>query len=266
MEMWGPTSVKEIFVRGEDKPALIITMKKPTIEEVEPSPKEATENDSSILSIPEGSPMKIDEEQQLERRRKRSRMDEEDDEEPLDFGHMKRPRAGDIIETSEDEESLEGGTHEDVQHEVWRGEGPSDPRVEIWEELWDTNLAKTFYEHNWAQGETKILRTAGAGAGRKPEEPEDEFILPTNPNDIKLIPRFDVDSVVGDIDEVLDREILEEEVDVYTPLTWEEMWDFDEERAREMREAEKGYEEWLKDCQESEEIEEVDLISKSDDF
>ena len=145
-------------------------------------------------------------------------------------------------------------------------EGPSDPNAEVWEEIWDEDLERKFREHKWAQKEVKVIGALGAGAGAENEELEDEFISPSDPNDVRLIPRFDIDSIVGDIDDVLDREVLEEEVDAYTPLPWEEMWDFDEERAREMREAEKGYEEWLKDCQESEEIEEVDLISKSDDF
>ena len=58
----------------------------------------------------------------------------------------------------------------------------------------------------------------------------------------------DVDSLVGDIDDILDWEPQKNEFDAYTPRTWKEMWDFDEKRAREMREAEKGYEVWLKDC------------------
>lgn len=30
--------------------------------------------------------------------------------------------------------------------------------------------------------------------------------------------------------------------DIYNPLAWIEMWEFSEERAKEMREAENGYE------------------------
>ena len=36
-----------------------------------------------------------------------------------------------------------------------------------------------------------------------------------------------------------------DEVDVYTPLTWEEMWDFKVETAREMKRDERVYKEWL---------------------
>ena len=96
------------------------------------------------------------------------------------------------------------------------------------------------------------------------EEIEVEFICPSDPNDVRLVPRVDVDSVVGDTDEVLDWEPQGNEFDAYTPLTWEEMWGFDEKRAREMREAEKGYEDWLEDCRKWRKVEEVDLISESD--
>ena len=39
MEMWGSARVKEMFLQGDDKPALIITIKKPSIEKVDLPPR-----------------------------------------------------------------------------------------------------------------------------------------------------------------------------------------------------------------------------------
>ena len=52
---------------------------------------------------------------------------------------------------------------------------------------------------------------------------------------------------------------------MYTPLDWEEMMGFDVEKAREMKEAERGYEEWLENCRKWDRIEVVDLLSESSD-
>ena len=43
------------------------------------------------------------------------------------------------------------------------------------------------------------------------------------------------------------------------------MLGFNVEKAQKMREAKKGYGDWLEDCPKWREIEEVDLISESDD-
>lgn len=43
------------------------------------------------------------------------------------------------------------------------------------------------------------------------------------------------------------------------------MWGFDVERAKEMRKAEEGYEEWLKECQKWDEVEVVNLLSEDSD-
>ena len=83
-------------------------------------------------------------------------------------------------------------------------EGPSDPNVEVWEEIWDEDLAREFHEHHWAHEDVKIIGTSGARAGMEREEMEAEFIFSSDPNDVRLVPRVDVDSVVGDTDEVLD--------------------------------------------------------------
>ena len=68
MKMWGSARVKEIFMQGDDKPTLIITMKKPSIEKVELPPKEVTLGDSLEGNPPIAgvSPMEVDEVQQLE--------------------------------------------------------------------------------------------------------------------------------------------------------------------------------------------------------
>ena len=201
----------------------------------------------------------------MERMMKRPREVEDEEDEPMIFKHMKRTRMRGIVDISEDEEDLKEEKQKNMPHKEYMIEGPSDPNVEVWEEIWDEDLVRKFREHNWAQEEVKIIGTTGAGAGAEREEFEDEFIFPSNPDGVKLVPRIDIDSVVGDSDEVLDWESQGNEFDVYTPLTWEEMWDFDEKRSKEMREVEKGYENWLKHWQKGEEFEEVDLVSKSDD-
>ena len=98
-------------------------------------------------------------------------------------------------------------------------EGPSNPKEEVWQEIWDEELAREFYEHHWAHEDVKIIDTSGARAGMERKEIEAEFIFLSNPNDVRLVPRVDVDSVVGDTDEVLDWEPQGNEFDAYTPLT-----------------------------------------------
>ena len=46
MEMWGSARVEEIFLQGDEKPTLIITLKKPAIEKVELPPEEVALEDS----------------------------------------------------------------------------------------------------------------------------------------------------------------------------------------------------------------------------
>ena len=102
---------------------------------------------------------------------------------------------------------------EDAQHRIWGGEGPSDPYAEIWEEIWDEELAKVFQEHDWAQKETRIFGDEGVRSEEELREPEEEFVLPENPNDIVLEPRFDIDSVVELNSHILDEEDGEESIE-----------------------------------------------------
>lgn len=120
-------------------------------------------------------------------------------------------------------------------------EGPSDLNAEVWEEVLDKDLSRVFYEHNWALEEMNVLCIMGARARGGPEMIEDALALP-NPNDVDLIPRIDVDTVVGDNSEVSNCELQNNELDVYTLLNLEEMLGYDVEKAQRMKEAEKGYE------------------------
>ena len=148
MEMTGRAFIIEEFVRGMEKPFMRITLEKPTIEEVEPPPEIIIIEDSSEedLKTTGGSPMMIDGESKQGMKRRREA--DSDDENPLVFRHMKKTRIGTILETSEDLEDPTGGLYEDVQRGNRNGEGPSDPYAEIWEEIWDEELARTFWEHN----------------------------------------------------------------------------------------------------------------------
>ena len=85
--------------------------------------------------------------------------------------------------------------------------------AEIWEEIWDEELAKAFEEHDWAQERPKILGDEEAGAGGRLEETEEEFILPKDPNSIVLEPRFDIDSIVRSNSYVSDEEDEEESIE-----------------------------------------------------
>lgn len=88
---------------------------------------------------------------------------------------------------------------------------------------------------------------------------DEEFILPKDPTDIRLHPRFDIDSVVGSNDEMPDGESQGNGMDVYMPLIWVEMMNFDKEKARKITRAEAGYEHWSKSGQEW-----IHLVSGSD--
>ena len=54
------------------------------------------------------------------------------------------------------------------------------------------------------------------------------------------------------------------EFDAYILLAWRNLLGFDLEKAQRMREAGKGYEDWLEDCPKWREVEEVDFISEND--
>ena len=121
-----------------------------------------------------------------------------------------------------------------------------------------------FHQYNQAQEGVKIIGTKGAGAGGSTIKDEVEVTVLQDFSDVGLTPRVDIDSIVGDNGEVSDWELQHREFDAYTPLTWEEILDVDVEKAKKKREAEKGYEDWLEDCQKWREVDEVDRISESD--
>ena len=127
------------------------------------------------------------------------------------------------MDTSEDEEDFKGDTQRNILHKEHMREGPSNPNAEVWEEIWDEDLPRKCPKHNWAQEEVKIIGTLGARARREPKEPKDDFTFPSDSNGVRLVPKIDVDSVVGDTNEVLDWESQGNYFDDYTPLTWEEM-------------------------------------------
>ena len=130
-------------------PFLHFTLERPTIEEVGPPPEMIVIDDSldDDLKTIEGSPMVVDDDGELGRGLKRQREEYSDDEDPLIFKHMKRTRAGTILEDSENLEDPEQRDYEGAQHGIWGGEGPSDPYAEIWEKIWDEELAKAFQEY-----------------------------------------------------------------------------------------------------------------------
>ena len=63
------------------------------------------------------------------------------------------------------------------------------------------------------QERPQILGNEEAGAVRRLEEPEEEFILPENPNNIMLEPRIDIDSIVESNNYVSDEENGEESIE-----------------------------------------------------
>ena len=60
----------------------------------------------------------------------------------------------------------------------------------------------------------KIIHTQGARARGEPEDSEVEFVLPNDTDDVELVPRIDVNSVVGNNSEVLDWELQNNESNV----------------------------------------------------
>ena len=183
------------------------------IKEMEPPPEMIVINDSleEDLKIAEGSPMAADGEP--EQGMKRRREEDSDDEDPLIFKRIKRADTRDDLETSEDEEGLEEGVNQDAWCEMRVEEGPSDPYAEVWEEIWDEELAKTLREPDWAQKEAKVLGNEEARARGRLEEPEVELILPEDLNDIVLKPRIDIDNVVKLNNCVSDEEDGEESIE-----------------------------------------------------
>ena len=97
------------------------------------------------------------------------------------------------MNTSEDEKDLEEEIQKNLLPQEDMIEGPSDENVEVWEEIWDEDLARKFHEHHWAHENVKIIDTSEAGVGMEHEEIEAEFIFPSDPNDARLVPRVDVD-------------------------------------------------------------------------
>ena len=211
MEMTGQASIVEKSGKDMRRPFLHLTLERPTIEEVGSPPKMIIIDDSSDndLKTTEGSPMAVDDDGEPGRGLKRQREEDSDDEHPLIFKHMKRTNTENVLETSEDEE----GVDRDAWHGVRVEEGPSDPYAEVWEKVWDEELARVFQKHDWAQEETKILGDEGARNEEELGEPEEEFVLPEDPNDIALEPRFDIDSVVESNSYISDEEDGEESIE-----------------------------------------------------
>ena len=95
----------------------------------------------------------------LEHRRRRSRNEGEENEDDggLELPHLKKRRIMELPSESEEEWSpvhpprLPGGR--------WADEGPSDPQVEIWEEIWDVQLEERF------EKEKKKTRSSGVMKG-----------------------------------------------------------------------------------------------------
>ena len=50
--------------------------------------------------------------------------------------------------------------------------------MEVWQKIWDEDLAKRFREHEWELDEEKALKIQEAGAREGLEEPRGEFIVP----------------------------------------------------------------------------------------
>ena len=185
---------------------LQITVDKLTIKEIESALELIVIDDSSEedLKMVGGSPMAVDGEP--EHGLKRWREEDSDDEDPLVFRHMKRADTRDVLEISKDEEGLGERVNRDAWHEMRVEERPSDPYAEVWEEIWDEELARMFREYDWAQEEAKVLGNEEAGTGGRLEEPKEEFILPEDPNDVVLEPRIDINSVVESNSYVSDEE------------------------------------------------------------
>ena len=228
MEIMGQTKVKEVFVAGIEKPALHIMLNDP----VTTKDGSSFGENSPIEDVPMvGSPMVLDEEQWMERTMKRPREVEDEEDEPLILKHRKQTRMG----------TLWILRRHLLQEEHTR-EGPSDPNAEVWEEIWDEDLAKMFREHNRTQEEVKIIGAQGARARGRTRKDDIEVTILKDFNDVELTPRVDIDSIVGDNGEVSDWEFQDCEFDAYTPLTCEEMLGFDIEKAQKIGEANKGYE------------------------
>ena len=138
MEMTGQAFIVEKSGKNMRRPFLHLTLERPTIEEVGSPVEMIIIDDSSDddLKTTEGSPMAVDDDGELGRGLKRQREEDSDDEDPLIFKHMKRTRAGTILEDSKDREDPEPRDCEDAQHGICGGEGPSDPYAEIWENIW----------------------------------------------------------------------------------------------------------------------------------
>lgn len=103
---------------------------------------------------------------------KRSRGDDDDDDdEPFIFHHVKRTRIGNVLETSENEEEE---ITKCVQHKDWGVEEPSNLYVEVWEEVKDEYLARTFHKHHRTREEKRALQVPKVGARERYREIEVE--------------------------------------------------------------------------------------------
>ena len=108
------------------------------------------------------------------RRRSRNEGEEDEDDGGLELPHLKKRRIVELPSDSEEEWSpiqpsrLDGGR--------WPDEGPSDPRVEIWEEVWDDRLEEEFEkEKKRARDLVVTERDVGSSENGFKEGTEEEY-------------------------------------------------------------------------------------------
>ena len=97
---------------------------------------------------------------------RRARSEDGDDKGGLDLPQLKKRRAVELPSDSEDDWSPRCPPRQPDGR--WADEGPSDPRVEVWEEWWDDQLQKKFEE------ETEALKLREAAEDLEDEESNTE--------------------------------------------------------------------------------------------
>ena len=213
----------------------------------------------------EDSPMMPESEDPRRKGTKRSRCEESEDEEPLIFPHLKKRHKNpmDLLEESDDEdEQAPMMTTRPVNG--WPDEGPSDPEAEVWQEIWIKELEEEHRRVNWKEAKVQASED-------EVEDCEDDGLFEEimrniieGKEDVRIEPRMDIDSHVDSCSEGPGGD-FRDSLDPFTPLSWEEMMGIHPEKAVEMRERERDYNDWL-DRQDgpNEEVEIVDLVSDSE--
>ena len=97
---------------------------------------------------------------------RRARSSDSEDERGIDLPQLKKRRAVELPSASEDDWSPRCPPRQ--PNGRWADEGPSDPRVEVWEEWWDDQLQKQFEE------ETEALKLREAAEDLEEEESDIE--------------------------------------------------------------------------------------------